>query len=521
MSTLARMLRPVRSRSRTTKWNLCFQYVSIAFPLISGIVLVPMYLTFIPIRVYGAWLATGNVIAWLAIVDPGLSTVLVQNVSAAYAQGRRDDLSGLLSNGIILSGCFAGLALAAGFIGLFASRSLLHPLQASEQSAVAGAFAVAVVGTALMIFSYSITAINLGLQSSLAVGLMSSVVTLASYGVTIGLLYAGFGVASIPAGLVVRGSGLIVGNVIYLWWRAKEEGLEVRWSITGFKKLSSLMSYVFFGRTAEIVAGNLDGLIVMRFLGPEVVPVLTLTRKAPELSRTVLERPAYAFMPAVAGLFTTGNRERTAEVLSRLLRFTIWALGLTCAGFVLLNGSFVRLWVGSKFYAGDTVSVLIVVGFALQIGVGVIASAAFALGNIKGNSVARCAQGVLTIPLLIVGARYFGLVGVAAVPILTTLAVAAPYYPRVFGKLLKLRWWEVSGLIREVGSAGVATVLVLIVMRSVPVTGWVRFSEILALVSLLYVLSLGLASHPFRLELARFSSRLWRRVRPMKRPVGS
>ena len=66
----------MRTRTKTTQWNLFFQYTSIVLTVIWSIVLVPLYLKFIPLDIYGAWLATGNIVAWLSIMDPGLSAVL-------------------------------------------------------------------------------------------------------------------------------------------------------------------------------------------------------------------------------------------------------------------------------------------------------------------------------------------------------------------------------------------------------------------------------------------------------------
>jgi len=104
----------VRTPRRTTKWNLFFHYVSIALALVSGVVLVPLYLRFIPLYLYGAWLATGNILAWLTVIDPGLSTVLQQRAGMAY--GRRDvaELGSLLTGGVLLSGAIALLVLIAG-----------------------------------------------------------------------------------------------------------------------------------------------------------------------------------------------------------------------------------------------------------------------------------------------------------------------------------------------------------------------------------------------------------------------
>ena len=46
--------------------------------------MVPLYLKYISAETYGVWLATGNVLFWLGVLDPGFSQVIVQRISLYY-----------------------------------------------------------------------------------------------------------------------------------------------------------------------------------------------------------------------------------------------------------------------------------------------------------------------------------------------------------------------------------------------------------------------------------------------------
>ena len=109
----------VTSRRRTTQWELFFQYLTIPLGMVSGIVLVPMYLKYIPQDVYGAWLATGNVLAWLTISDPGLSGVLRQRIAASYGRGDVTSIGEIISSGLMITcGVTAVLVMAGLGLGL-------------------------------------------------------------------------------------------------------------------------------------------------------------------------------------------------------------------------------------------------------------------------------------------------------------------------------------------------------------------------------------------------------------------
>ena len=80
---------PAVSRRRTTLLNLFFSYASMGLVLVQGIVLVPLYVAKVPLALYGAWLATGNVLTWLEMVDPGTGDVIRQRVARLYGANDR------------------------------------------------------------------------------------------------------------------------------------------------------------------------------------------------------------------------------------------------------------------------------------------------------------------------------------------------------------------------------------------------------------------------------------------------
>ena len=81
------------SRRKKTQWHLFFQYSAIILGIVSGIILIPLYLKFIPLDLYGAWLATGNILAWITIIDPGLSSVMQQKIAVAFGSKKKDEVS--------------------------------------------------------------------------------------------------------------------------------------------------------------------------------------------------------------------------------------------------------------------------------------------------------------------------------------------------------------------------------------------------------------------------------------------
>lgn len=490
----------VRSRARTTKWNLFFHYVAIALAFASGLVLVPLYLKYIPLDLYGAWLATGNIVVWLTAVDPGLSTVLQQRVGIAYGRGDLQDVRAMLAAGLLIAGGVSASILVLGLVVSGQLPTWLDLAPTIDGALLKRAFLLAVTGTAVTIFSFAITAVNQGLQSSVGIGLVYGVVNLLGIILTVALLYNGFGLLAIPVATLFRGLGLTLGNAGYLSWRLVSERIGFLPSLQQIPVLTRLVSYTFLARAGSVVANNADAFIVARFLGAEVVPVLTLTRKAPDMSRLLVERPAVAFMPAVSHLVGAGQIDKARQVLLRLVRLILWLLGLLWGGFFAFNDDFVRLWVGPELFAGSVINVVICLGLVVTVISNSLANLCLALGNIKGNSLTSVAQSMLFVPLIVLGVNYLGLLGVVLAPLLAMLATSIWYYPRSFARLLRLSLPDCRAIGREVIYILVVVVPLTLGFYWVHLEGWIQFGlSVLGFIAG-YTIGLWLLSRSFQAE---------------------
>ena len=259
-----------RSHSRTSKWNVIFRYTNIILAFVQGLLLVPLYLKYITVEIYGAWLASGNLLAWISTIDPGLTVVMNQQVSTFYGKGELKQLGKLITSGLMLSSGILILALSFGFFSSYFLKDILN-LSDTDYLIIFEAFNYAYIGASLLLFSFSFSAINYGLQASLSVGLINVTTTLLSIILTITLLYYGYGLMSIAYSLVFSGLALSICNFLYLLFRLYDEKIVITFSLINFIYLSKLLGYTFLSRASGIISNNIDLLLISRFLGPESV----------------------------------------------------------------------------------------------------------------------------------------------------------------------------------------------------------------------------------------------------------
>src|SRR5262245_81108 len=54
---------------------------------LQAVILAPLYLHFVGSRLYGSWLASGEMLVWMQTLDLGLPNVLIQRIGAADGAG--------------------------------------------------------------------------------------------------------------------------------------------------------------------------------------------------------------------------------------------------------------------------------------------------------------------------------------------------------------------------------------------------------------------------------------------------
>lgn len=494
------------SRTITTAWNLFFHYTAFALVLTSGVVLVPLYLKYIPVDLYGAWLATGNVLAWMTMVDPGISTIVMQRVAVSYGNKDAREVYAFVSGGIALSLAVAVLVIVGGFLIEGYLPGWLRLVSNEHQLALREAFRWAIAGTALSILSYGMTAVNQGLQSSLGIGLIYVVSNVAAILATVWLLLAGHGVAALGIAVLIRGAGLCLGNAGYLAWRLTSDLRGFRLSFAKISELFRLTRYQFLGQIGGTLSTQIDSFVIARYLGPEVVPVLILTRRAPDTLKMLAERPAVAFMPAIAHAIGAGEFEKARTALLLLMHAIVWILGLLVGGFLCLNDDFVRLWVGPELFAGYAINLIICAILLLSVLTRSFANLCMAMGNIKGNNVAAIIESLVFVPLVLLGAQSVGLIGVALAPLLAMVAVSVWYYPRSFQKLLRLEVSDLAVIAWELARAMIVAGILAVSFERVVADSWLEFAGLVTSFSLLYWAGLYAVSKRFRNELRRLSS---------------
>ncbi len=432
------------SRKKATIINLTRDYASMGILIIRGFVLVPIYLDYIDARLYGAWLATGSIVAFLGLLDFGFSSVIVQKAANIGGQKDYNRLGKLIGTSLVITCLLASLPLLVASI-LFMRVPAWVNIEGAGALQIAKAFWIAGASTSLMLIAYGVGGILLGLQWVGVLTVQFIISSLIGIIATLIFLYMGWGVLSIPWGFLVQSALLSAGHCAYLWWwiRRNLQPKSLSFELATFKNLFQESLWVFVSKLSNTAARQSDNLIIAAMIDPRLTTILVLTRKSTDIVTTIVARISSAFMPSLAHLSGEADITKLRRYMLGVSKISLMVGLFGVGGIFLLNEEFVRLWVGGEFYGGTLLTGLICVSGFIFVFNTAVYNNIFAKGEISTASKATMLEAIVRVPLSIALCYYFGIKGVVLAAIIAVLPTSLWIQMRCFLKILNLQWHEV------------------------------------------------------------------------------
>ncbi len=489
-----------RYHHRTIKWNVAFRYINILLAFTQGLLLVPLYLRYIPIELYGYWLVTGNILAWISTVDPGLTIVMNQQVSTNYGKRDFEEVGKLIGSGLLLSFVVLICALSFGLLSSYFIIDVLNPSNHVYDLIIINAFNYAFVGASLMLFSFGISSINYGLQGSLSVGLINTLTIFISVLLTVILLTYGYGLMAIPYSLIFSGGSLAILNLCYLFLRLYNEKITISISISSFKHLSKLLGVTFFSRVVGIITNNIDLVLISKFIGPEIITAYSMSKKPIDISKEFVNQPVVGYQSVISHMVGSFEWDKLRSMLSGLIIILVWLTVFVTGGVISFNSEFVSLWVGHRFYIGSSFNLLLCVGAGLAIFTQSAGYFSISLGDLKRSSVAGAVQSLLYLFLVYFSLKYYGLYALVLTPIITMLMTTTWFYFYSVQSRVKFSLWEVKQFINQFLYSLLSVVLTIAVflIADIDIKDWLDFSVNILLFTVIFTAFLFLFSRLFR-----------------------
>lgn len=454
------------SRVRRASTAAALTYVQFGLSLVVGIVLVPFILERVGVRIYGYWLASGEVLAYAAMADFGVLSALPWMIAEADGRGDRARIRQLISTGM-----FAAAIVSLVYLLLVALLWQVAPgmlrLSPAERDIVNGPLAFLAGATALLIPLRVLNSTLAALQDVKVHGALGVVSRLFEVGLVVTLLFKGFGLYALAAAATMP--AFLVISVSLLRLRAIAPDLLRGLPLPSVGEIAHMFREgmgAWLGGWGWRLTLAADALILTTVGGPVWVTVMAMTAKLGQMLTQMSWVPGDSGMVGLANLAGEGEPGRVRAASAAVLRVYL-ALASSGAAVVLaVNAPFVRGWLGAELFGGASLNVmlaLMMVSVTLTHGLAAVGSV---LGNRVPVGIVTFAAALVQVPLAYALARTIGLPGVPLASVLVNGFVLTPLLIRVQPERAGL---DRATLVRDVGipwALRAAPVLVLAAIAS-------------------------------------------------------
>jgi O-antigen/teichoic acid export membrane protein len=451
----------IEGRKKATIWNFFFLNIGSATTIINGVLIIPLYLHFLSGGLYGAWLATGSILTWITIVDPGVSLVLLQKVSYALGENNEKELGLAVTSGLVIS---IGLFVVSIIVGYGLSNYIgsLANIDMRYRMDIIKAFRIALWGTCFSLLADTFRNIILAWHKTKLHGIILYGCIIAGNIVTPVLLLLKFGVFALAYSSLFLGLSTLFFAVTFSIIILRQQRVHLRFQFTYFKSFSKIFAFTFSSKLLDTAAANIDLIIVSRYLGSGAVAVLDLSRRPIKIISGLANNITISMLPALPHLFGADEKEKIRIVVMRIWTILLWLTGFIICGFILFGFNLTSNWVGGQFWIGTTNNTILCVSF-LMLSIGYnLSNITLSMGQIKSNSLISTTRSIFFVILVLILSRMLGMTGVLLSFLLPVLILVG-YYPKNVesGNHITLITWKLINYTGNEKVIAVATYTVL------------------------------------------------------------
>lgn len=341
------------NKSKASIFNLIFTYISSIIQVINSIVLLPLYLSFFTLSDYGAWVASAGIIHIFLIIDPGLSSITTTKLSQAFSRDNDIKFQSIFLSSILMALLMGILLILLGLVLSTFVPDLIY-YKGTRQNEINLAILLNIVALALTPISSVLHSFFQALLRTLEGNILYVSSIIISPFVIIYCLYNGWGVASLPMGILATNIFAVIAytfGVIFFWSKHTTESF-FNLNNLNFLLLFNDIKYLYLKRFSAVLSENLETSIAGIFFNPQVSGSIAIMKKLISSIQLFSSGIATSTYSSLSHAFTENNKLRLQNALNKTIYATdiIQALGVTAL--FLAYKPLLFIWLGQEITLG-------------------------------------------------------------------------------------------------------------------------------------------------------------------------
>jgi O-antigen/teichoic acid export membrane protein len=414
------------SRVHRASTAAALAYLQFGLSLVLGIVLVPFVLNQVGVRLYGFWLASGEVLAYAAMADFGILAALPWMIAEADGRGDRAGMRRLMSTGfgaaLVVSAIYLALVLL-----LWQVAPAILRLQPSERAAIAGPLALLACASAVVLPLRIANSTLMAIQDVKVFGGLGAAARVVEVTLVVTLLLGGYGLYALAIAATVPSLLVAVASIVRLRMIAPD--LVRDWPLPAVAEVTRLFKEgtgAWLGAWSWRLTAAADAIILTNLGSPIWVAVLAMTSKLGHLFMHMAWVPGDSGLVGLANLAGENKPERLREAMAALLRVYLTLVTAGACVVLAVNPPFVQGWLGPEMFGGLRLNLLVACLMLVLTMVHGLAAVGSVLGHRRQVGAVSLGSALVQIALAYVLTQRLGLMGVPLAAIVTQTLVLLP-----------------------------------------------------------------------------------------------
>lgn len=442
-------LRITPSRRKAVIWHTAGGWISNLLLIVQGLLLVPLYIEILGGRLYGFWLASGGVLAWLSMVDVGGGAITRVRCAASYG---RNDLQGTINyfwHGAVITGlvvftfCLACFFLAPWIPDFIHAEDAFFQILKNSLLLAGIAVALGFINSLLREFAAGCQRNGFPVVTQ-AIGDIAGILI-----IIVLLLKTQAGLYALPIGSLTRVVVPIILNSFFIQMMVSSTGCKVKWSKEIFRDYRTTTPALLAAKAAGSFSLQLPIVLITKWFGPEIGVAYSLGTRLLEILKQFINHPLAALYAATAHYLSdpkTGDKQKKTLFSNVAKGFAIGSSSVAII-YVIINRGFMHVWIPNIDYLGDTFSVMAAIGMVSLLFSTLLFTLMGSLGAMRNSGYYASVEKIVFAALCFILVKFLGVEGAPLAMILSTMFFQVFYLkqlkrldPVVATELHYLRW---------------------------------------------------------------------------------
>jgi len=331
--------------------------------ILAGLIYVPILLHFLGKSQYGLYQLMGSVIAYMAVMDFGLSNTITRYYSRYLALDDKRNQSNILAISSIIYGFITIIVLVIGAV-LYINIDVLfsNSLTISELNKAKEMFIIMIVNIAITIPSHIFTAVIDSHERFIFVRLLSIVQTVLLPFLLIAVMSYKADVIGVVLVQVALNLATIVAKIYYSFRKINIKIKFYSWDKNLAREMIIFAFFVFLNMIIDQIYWKTDQIILGIVSGTSVVAVYSIASQLITYYINFSANINNVFLPKVSAISAkTDDMTEINTLFNKVGRIQFAIMSLILTGFILYGKSFITFWAGKDFTEAYYISLVVMI----------------------------------------------------------------------------------------------------------------------------------------------------------------